>query len=90
MTRKRERKIFEEIMAKNIPNKMGNVNLCLKEAQRILGVVNSKISTPRYNLDTTELVKVKKRNLESRRGKWLISHTGIINNSNFLKGHQKE
>ena len=56
-------------MAKNIPNKMGNVNLCLKEAQRILGVVNSKISTPRYNLDTTELVKVKKRNLESRRGK---------------------
>ena len=46
MREERAKTIFEGIITENIPNLMKSINLQIQEAQKILGTISTKISTP--------------------------------------------
>lgn len=70
--RKRQKRLFEEILAEKIPSLMKGMNLHIKEAQCTPQKTYSKISTMRYIIIKLSKARNKGRYLKAAREKQLI------------------
>ena len=65
MREERAKTIFEGIIAENVPNLMKSINLQIQEAQKNLGTISTKISTPIHIIVKPLNTEDKEKNIES-------------------------
>ena len=65
-------KLFEEIMAVNIPNLWKDTHIQLQKAQRVPNKMNSKRYTPKHFIVKLAKVKDEERTLKAAREKQLV------------------
>ena len=66
--------LFEKIMTGNFSNLVKEINIQVREAQRILKNMNPKRPTPRHIINKTAKFKDKERILKAAREKQLVTY----------------
>lgn len=59
--REKQKKIFKDIVAKNFPNLIKNINLYIQEAQQTPSRITAKISTARHITVKVQKPKTKRK-----------------------------
>ena len=69
--------LFEEIMRRNYPNLVKEIDIQVKEAQRVPNKLDPKRTTPRHTKIKMLKVKDKERTLKAGREKKLVTYRRV-------------
>ena len=70
--------LFEKIMKENFPNLAKEIDIQIREAQRVPNKLDPKRTTPRYIIIKMPKVKVKERILKGTRERQRVTYKGVL------------